>query len=1378
MLTGTWTPLANPAPTKIWGITWGLGTMLLQSDGTVMANEEFIGQTASKAWLKLTPDSTGSYVNGTWSALAPMSLERRFFASDVLFNDKVFVAGGEYSGPSSANNNTNTGEIYDPIVNSWSSIANFPESKLGDAPSEVLRDGRVLVGSINTSNTYIYNPTSNSWSNGPSLPNGDTSSEESWVTLPDGSILSYEIGGSKPQTANLFEYGATDALDQWVSVGNVPVKLDSNGGGTSPELGPGVLMPNGTVFFIGASGNTALYTEPTPSAPNGTSSIGPQIKDSSGNLLGAFDAPAAVMPNGKVLFAAGPIDGKNFSGPTTFFEYDPSTNAITQVGQFNSQPYETRMLVLPSGQVLVNVSSNVLQVYTPDSGPQASWRPTISHISAAGAAYTLWGTQLNGLSEGAAYGDDAQMASNYPIVELTDSSGKVSYARTWNWDSQGVAPGNTPEHVDFMLPLSDGPGIYLVTVIANGIASTPVAAVFGSQTLNDSVIVDSTSGSGPAAVDLTLQIPPLVTFTGQFLASAIAGVDVLPGWGSDTVDVRSTLGGTPTWISSGWNGNDTVVLSSVGAPSVQGINGQVDIENSPFDNTTIDVLDAGDSAARNVVLSSFLNYPGTDDPGLWGSITGLAPAAIEFEYFWTSGLNVFLGQGSGTTLKVQGTGVPTRVNDSTSVAVTVGNQGSVQGISGSLSIEGPNTSSTITVDDSADSIPHFTYLDPFVPAGDTPWGSIVGLAPAEIDYEYADTKSLTVDTGPGGGGVYVRATGVPTALVGNGASFRDGNGGGSGPGATVLIDIGNNGTVEQIDGPLTIENPPGSDTISVDDSADSTPRLAVLDSIPGIIDTTWGSISALAPAQISYEYADTQSLTIYTGLAGGVAEVHATGVPTTLIGAGTGSNNGLAGGGGPPEYINIGQSGSAQAIDGPLSLESPTGLDNVTIDDSSDSEPRKVILDRFTPAGDTPWGSISGIAPAEISYEAADVGSPFAIKGGKGGNTFLINALASPSLTIDLDTGAGNDQVNLPTTPGPLVIDGQGGSNTLVGPNVPNTWNVTGPNAGNVAGFSFSNFQNLTGGLAGNTFHFQPGSSITGTINGGGGANTLDYSAFAAPVTVNLQAQTATATGGFAKINSLVGSSSAANILVGPNTTNTWSIIGTNAGNVDGFSFSGVANLAGGTGVDAFVFGAGKSVTGKIDGGGGGDWLDYAAYTTPVSVNLSTGTATGVGGGIAKIQNVRGGQGGDTLTGSNALGNILIGGAGALTINGGTGRSILIADKGAGHINGGSGTDILIGAATTYDASSLANDIALQDILAEWQSGNSYLTRISNIKNGLGLTAGRRLRWGFEVKDNGLSDILTAFPTPDPPVSPLVGDWFFKGASTAIKNKESYEVIN
>ena len=169
MLTGTWTALAHAAPA-------GIGTMELLSDGTVIG-------TQGKNWYKLTPDSSGSYVNGTWSTMASMSLERLYDATNVLKDGRVLVVGGEYSGPSLTANTTNTGEIYNPVTNTWSSIPNFPQSSFGDDPSMVLPDGRVLAGYLSGPQTYIYDPVANSWSNGPTKLYSDRSDEETWTKL-------------------------------------------------------------------------------------------------------------------------------------------------------------------------------------------------------------------------------------------------------------------------------------------------------------------------------------------------------------------------------------------------------------------------------------------------------------------------------------------------------------------------------------------------------------------------------------------------------------------------------------------------------------------------------------------------------------------------------------------------------------------------------------------------------------------------------------------------------------------------------------------------------------------------------------------------------------------------------------------------------------------------------------------------------------------------------------------------------------------------------------------------------------------------------------------------------------------------------------------
>lgn len=61
---------------------------------------------------------------------------------------------------------------------------------------------------------------------------------------------------------------------------------------------------------------------------------------------------------------------------------------------------------------------------------------------------------------------------------------------------------------------------------------------------------------------------------------------------------------------------------------------------------------------------------------------------------------------------------------------------------------------------------------------------------------------------------------------------------------------------------------------------------------------------------------------------------------------------------------------------------------------------------------------------------------------------------------------------------------------------------------------TFANVESLVGGTGSDAVQFQTGGSVTGTINGAGGANSLDYSALSSAVTVNLATGTASFTGG------------------------------------------------------------------------------------------------------------------------------------------------------------------------------------------------------------------------------------------------------------------------
>src|SRR5262245_60748078 len=309
---GTWTQGSSAAPATI-------GTMMLLSDGRVMAQAGGV----TKVWYQLQPDANGSYLNGTWSPLASMSTERLYFGSNILPSGKVFVVGGEYSGPSGSANWNNTGEIYDPIGNTWSPITPFPQSQFGDGQTEILPDGRVLAGYLSGPQTYAYNPATNTWAFAANKLRNDRNNEETWVLLPDGSILCYDIFSS-PATGPGFAQRYIPSSNTWVDAGSVPIPL-TNTTTLGAELGPALLLPDGRIFQIGANSNTVLYSPST-----NTWTAGPTIP----NGKGADDAPAAMLPDGHVIFAG---DTPLFNGPTHLFDFDPVTGTITQITSLSAQ---------------------------------------------------------------------------------------------------------------------------------------------------------------------------------------------------------------------------------------------------------------------------------------------------------------------------------------------------------------------------------------------------------------------------------------------------------------------------------------------------------------------------------------------------------------------------------------------------------------------------------------------------------------------------------------------------------------------------------------------------------------------------------------------------------------------------------------------------------------------------------------------------------------------------------------------------------------------------------------------------------------------------------------------------------------------------------
>jgi hypothetical protein len=131
------------------------------------------------------------------------------------------------------------------------------------------------------------------------------------------------------------------------------------------------------------------------------------------------------------------------------------------------------------------------------------------------------------------------------------------------------------------------------------------------------------------------------------------------------------------------------------------------------------------------------------------------------------------------------------------------------------------------------------------------------------------------------------------------------------------------------------------------------------------------------------------------------------------------------------------------------------------------------------------------------------------------------------------------------------------------------------------------------------------------------------------------------------------------------------------------------------------------------------------------------------------------------VSGSN-VGNVLVGGGGMDTLMGGLGADVLIGGSGQSALKAGSGGDILIGGTTDYDT----NAVALASVLAEWNSSNSYSTRIAHLMTGGGLNT--VLLNSSTVHYNGQADSL---------YNGAGMDWYFAGALDVFFNKQSGETV-
>ena len=149
-----------------------------------------------------------------------------------------------------------------------------------------------------------------------------------------------------------------------------------------------------------------------------------------------------------------------------------------------------------------------------------------------------------------------------------------------------------------------------------------------------------------------------------------------------------------------------------------------------------------------------------------------------------------------------------------------------------------------------------------------------------------------------------------------------------------------------------------------------------------------------------------------------------------------------------------------------------------------------------------------------------------------GGKTFPLAGFER----IELTGGKSDNQIQIVTSSYESIqIVGGDGTDTLLGPNLASSWSILSENSGILnESIQFSGIENATGGSLKDVVRVMSAEGLTGTIDGGLGANELQ----------------------------------------GPDSESAWQILGSNSGKLNGKNFSNFGAIQGGSKADTFVFSA------------------------------------------------------------------------------------------------------------------------------------------------------------------------------------------------------------
>ena len=259
--------------------------------------------------------------DGTISAAPPMMYARSKQVSVALQDGRILVAGGVTTGGSA----TNTAEIFDPIAQSWSSVAlGMIEARSG-ATAAVLQDGRVLVaggqnGTAISSTLEIFDPVANAFSAAGMM--SSPRSQHAMAVLQDGRVL---IVGGNNGTAPVASTSIFDPVAGTVSAG--PALNMARYGHSATTL------LNGMVVVIGGNNGNAITAQMDVTPAELFDPAAGTFTTLATNLTTLREGHLAILlPNNNSVLIAGGTSGGTAVASAELFTPQESTQAVWTYG--------------------------------------------------------------------------------------------------------------------------------------------------------------------------------------------------------------------------------------------------------------------------------------------------------------------------------------------------------------------------------------------------------------------------------------------------------------------------------------------------------------------------------------------------------------------------------------------------------------------------------------------------------------------------------------------------------------------------------------------------------------------------------------------------------------------------------------------------------------------------------------------------------------------------------------------------------------------------------------------------------------------------------------------------------------------------------------